>query len=115
MKEKQKCTIIKDETILTPSLKLNQEDWFSAFKNLTRSAFGIYLYLAQNAKGYKFEYSPTAIENLGIMTKGTATKVYRELEEKVYIEEGHFYVSSKNKREQKTKIQNEINKTIRRY
>lgn len=115
MKEKQKYTIIKDEIISAPCLKLNQKDWFNAFKNLTRSAFGIYLYLSQFPNGYKFEYSPTAIENLGIMTKGTATKVYRELEEKGYIENGHFYVSSKNKREQKVKIQNEIDETVRRY
>lgn len=112
----QRVVVIEKDKVTTPPfVQINQDDWTEAFKNLTRSAFGIYLYLAQNAKGYKFEYSPTAIENLGIMTKGTATKVYRELEEKGYIEEGHFYVSSKNKREQKTKIQNEINKTIRRY
>ena len=76
MKEKQKYTIIKDETVLAPYLKLSQKNWFSAFKNLTRSAFGIYLYLSQFPKGYSFEYSPTAVEKLGLMTKGTATKAW---------------------------------------
>ena len=95
MKEKQKYTIIKDETILTPSLKLNQEDWFSAFKNLTRSAFGIYLYLSQFPSGHNFEYSPTAIEKLGLMTKGTATKAWQELIEKGYVKNNVFYVQPK--------------------
>ena len=95
MKEKQKYTIIKDETILTPSLKLNQEDWFSAFKNLTRSAFGIYLYLSQFPSGHNFEYSPTAVEKLGLMTKGTATKAWQELIEKGYVKNNVFYVQPK--------------------
>ena len=95
MKEKQKYTIIKDETVLAPYLKLSQENWFSAFKNLTRSAFGIYLYLSQFPNGYSFEYSPTAVEKLGLMTKGTATKAWQELIEKGYIKNNIFYIQIK--------------------
>lgn len=95
MKEKQKCIIIKDETVLAPYLKLSQKDWFSAFKNLTRSAFGIYLYLSQFPSGHNFEYSPTAIEKLGLMTKGTATKAWQELIEKGYVKNNVFCVQTK--------------------
>lgn len=108
----QKCLIIvKPQTTTPPFLQVNGNDWREAFTTLSPSAFGIYLYLAENANGYNFEFSPTAIANTGIMSKGTATKARQELELNGYIEGGCFYVESKQKREQRAKMVNEINKT----
>ena len=69
----------------------------------------MYLYLAQNANGYKFEYSPQAIANTGIMAKGTASKARQELEDKGYIVDGCFYVQSPARRKIHEQVQEEIN------
>lgn len=100
-------TIIKP-TPSTPFLQINELDWQEAFKNLKPATFAVYLYLAQNSNGYRFEYSPKAIENTGMMAKGTATKARQELEEKGYIVDGCFYVQSPLRR----KIHEEVNKEI---
>ena len=105
----QKVLIItKPQTTIPPFLQISASDWQTAFKELSPSAFGVYLHLAQNADGYKYEYSPTAIENIGIMSKGTATKARQELEKKGYIDNGHFYVESVTKRGLREQIQQEI-------
>lgn len=89
----QKClTIIRPRTTTPPFVQVNERDWQRAFATLSPSGFGIYLYLAQNADGYHFEFSPTAIANTGLMSKGTATKARQELEAKEYIVDGNFYV-----------------------
>ena len=77
-------TIIKTPTTTPPFLQVSADDWQTAYQRLSPSAFAIYLYLAQNQHGYHFEYSPTAIENTGLMKKGTATKARQELESKGY-------------------------------
>ena len=108
----QKSLIITKPNITTPPfLQVNEKDWQEAFTILSPSAFGVYLYLAQNTNGYIFEFSPTAIANTGLMTKGTATKARQELEAKGYIEGNHFYVESKRKRLQREAMTNEINNT----
>ena len=103
-------TIVKPSVTIPPFLQVSESDWQEAFTILSPSAFGIYLYLAQNANGYSFEFSPTAIANTGLMSKGTATKARQELEAKGYIEEGCFFVESKSKRLAKEKVEEEINK-----
>lgn len=109
----QKCLIItKPINASPPFLQISEDDWHEAYTNLTYCAFGVYLYLAQNANGYVFEYSPTAIEAVGLMTKSTATKVRKELEAKGYIQDGRFYVESPAKRTAKARIVQEINNTI---
>ena len=100
--------IIKPQTTTPPFLQVNENEWQEAFTTLSPSAFGIYLYLAQNTNGYHFEFSPTAIANTGIMSKGTATKARQELEAKGYIEMGCFYVESKQKRIQREVMLDEI-------
>ena len=100
--------IIKPQTTTPPFLQVNERDWQEAFTTLSPSAFGIYLYLTQNTNGYHFEFSPTAIANTGIMSKGTATKARQELEAKGYIENGCFYVESKQKRLQREAMLDEI-------
>ena len=107
----QKCLTIIKPTVTPPFLQVGGDDWKEAFSILSPSAFGIYLYLAENANGYHFEYSPTAIANTGIMSKGTATKARQELEAKGYIEDGCFYVESRKKRGQRATMLDEINKT----
>lgn len=101
-------TVIKSQTTTPPFLQISADDWQTAFKELSPSAFGVYLHLAQNADGYKYEYSPTAIENTGIMSKGTATKARQELEKKGYIDNGCFYVESLTKRKLCEQVQQEI-------
>lgn len=108
----QKCLTIIKPTTIPPFLQVSGEDWKEAFSALSPSAFGIYLYLAENANGYHFEYSPTAIANTGIMSKGTATKARQELEAKGYIEDGCFYVESSKKRQQRAAMLEEIERTM---
>lgn len=92
----QRVVVIEKDKVTTPPfVQINQDDWTEAFKNLTRSAFGIYLYLSQFPNGHNFEYSPTAVEKLGLMTKGTATKAWQELIEKGYIKNNIFYIQTK--------------------
>ena len=75
-------TIVKPAVPTPPFLQVCADDWQTAYQKLSPSGFAVYLYLAQNASGYHFEYSPTAIENTGLMKKGTATKARQELETK---------------------------------
>ena len=95
-----------------PFVQVNQLDWQEAFKLLSPSAFGIYLYLAQNADGYIFEYSPQAIANTGLMAKGTASKAMTELINVGYVEDGVFYTSNPKRRAQRSQIQEEIKQTV---
>lgn len=107
----QKCLTIIKPTTTPPFLQISEIDWQEAFKTLSPSGFGIYLYLAQNANGYNFEFSPTAIANTGIMSKGTATKARQELEATGYIEGQYFYVESAKRRKQREEMNREIDET----
>lgn len=71
----------------------------TASKNLTGTAFRVYLLLAQLPPNSEFEYSPSEIRDRGITSKSSAVRARRELEEKGYIENGFFYVQSKEKRD----------------
>lgn len=107
-------TIIKPPIPTPPFLQISADDWQTAYQRLSPSSFAVYLYLAQNANGYHFEYSPTAIENTGLMTKGTATKARKELEAKEYIQDGCFYVEGPEKRSLRKQIEEEIKQTTGR-
>ena len=110
----QKVLIItKPNSTSPPFLQINEDDWRTAYAKLSPSAFGVYLYLAQNANGFCFEFSPTAIADTGLMSKGTATKARQELESAGYIEGGRFYVESKAKRACREKVEQEIKDTIK--
>lgn len=104
----QKSLIIVKPNITPPFLQIGETNWQEAFKVLSPSAFGIYLYLAQNAAGYSFEYSPAAIEKAGLMSRGTATKARQELERLGYIEDGRFYVESPQRRSRREQLNTEI-------
>lgn len=106
----QKVITIHKNDPVPPFLQISEIDWHEAFQNLTRTAFGVYLYLAQNKDGYQIEYSPQAIANTGMMSKGQASKVITELVEKGYVVNGEFYVQSPARRALRTDIQKEITK-----
>lgn len=106
----QKVLTISKIKPVAPFLQLEEADWKEAFQKLTRTEFGIYLLLAQNADGFKFEYSPQAIANSGMMSKGQASKVLSGLREKGYIKDNIFYVQSPARRAQRDNIQKEIDK-----
>lgn len=101
-------TIIINKTIEKDFLQVENSDWMYAFEDLTRSAFGIYLYLAKNQNGYKFEYSPQAIANTGMMAKGTASDARKELIEKGYIVDGVFYARPPKRLEEWEKMKNDL-------
>lgn len=107
----QKIIEIHKPDITPPFLQVSETDWQEAFKTLTRCGFGLYLYLSQNTNGYKFEFSPQAIANLGLMAKGTATKARQELEEKGYIVDNIFYVESLEKRKRRFEINSQIDRS----
>lgn len=90
---------VKDKRTKAPFLQINQDDWMTASKNLTGTAFRVYLLLAQLPPNSEFEYSPSEIRDRGITSKSSAVRARRELEEKGYIENGFFYVQSKEKRD----------------
>lgn len=106
----QKTLIINKPLPGAPFLQINELDWQEAFRNLKPTTFAVYLYLAQNANGYSFEYSPQAIENVGLMNKGTASRARQELIEKGYIEGNQFYVQSLARRKIHQEVQEEINR-----
>ena len=49
-------TIIKPRTTTPPFLQVSERDWQEAYRLLSPSAFGIYLYLAQNAADYQLAF-----------------------------------------------------------
>lgn len=104
--------IKKPRVALAPFLQISEDDWQEAAIILTRSAFILYLLLAQNQADFAFEFSPRAIERAKLMSHSTAVKARQELEAKGYIEDGCFYVQSARKRTAQQQIQQEVNKVI---
>ena len=106
--------IVKPKTTIPPFVQINEDDWQTAFKTLAPSVFVVYLYLAQNANGYSFEYSPQAIANTGLMSKGAASKARVALIEAGYIEGDCFYVESREKRAMRKQVEDEIKRVAGR-
>lgn len=82
--------ICKPPTV-PPFLQVEHKNWAVAFKNLTRTAFGLYLYLCENQSGYSLEFSPQAVRNELGCAKSTICDAYQELEKKKYIVDNKFY------------------------
>ena len=106
-------TIVKSQITTPPFLQINEDDWQAAYRKLSPATFAVYLYLAQNQAGYHFDFSPTAIAKTGLMSKSTASQARKDLEKAGYIEDGRFYVESKEKREVRAKMFQEIDTTIK--
>lgn len=78
-----------------PFLQVEHKNWTAAFQNLTRSAFGLYLYLCENQPGYSLEFSSQAVHNELGCAKSTISEAYQELVKKQYIADGCFYSCGK--------------------
>lgn len=66
-------------------LQIGEDEWTEAFTRLKPSAFGIYLYLANNANGYKLELSQKAVENKLGIKKSTYHEAVAQLEKEGYL------------------------------
>lgn len=64
-----------------------QDNLLSAMKNLSHTAFKVYVYLLFQKDGYSVCYSPEYIHKAANMCKDTARKAIKELIEKGYIDE----------------------------
>lgn len=64
-----------------------QDNLLSAMKDLSHTAFKVYIYLLFNKDGYSVAYSPEYIRKQASICKETARKAFKELVEKGYIEE----------------------------
>lgn len=67
-------------------LQVGITEWQNAYKELTPSAFAIYLYLASNADGFCLELSQKAIENSLGIKKTAYFEAVKQLESKGYIQ-----------------------------
>lgn len=78
-----------------------QDNLLSAMKDLSHTAFKVYIYLLFNKDGYSVAYSPEFIRKQANICKETARKSFKELIDKGYIEEGErgydFYEYPKRK------------------
>lgn len=62
-----------------------EDNLMEAMKNLSHTAFKVYIVLLLNKDGFNLEYSPTYISYATGMCVETARKCLRELEEKNYV------------------------------
>lgn len=104
----QKIIQINKSFLVPPFLQVSEEELFDAARSLNRTEFILYLYFAKNADGYQLEFSPTAVANLGLMSKSSATEARQGLEKKGYIENDIFYTASRERREKIKQIEQEI-------
>lgn len=81
----QYTVIIKKSICEKNFLQINNQEWQDAFKVLTRSAFGLYLYLAANAQGYRLELSQATLENEIGIKKSAYSDARKELIDKGYL------------------------------
>lgn len=91
------------------------EEIREAAKNLTPSAFKLYLYLVENEDGWEFVLSPKDFQNSYGLAESTYRKAKQELVDKGYIEEKpknhfEFYSSPTNKRISLESLRQEVNK-----
>ena len=78
-----------------PFLSIGDKEWKEAYKQLTFTQFGVYLYLADNKQGYVLELSPTAIkEELNISPSSYHRAIDRLTElNYIYKEDGKLFFS----------------------
>lgn len=90
---------INKDKIENDFLQISNSLWNAAAKELTYSAFKLYLELASNANGFIYYLSPALLTQRGLFrSKGTVTKARQELEQLGYIENNVFYLESKRRR-----------------
>ncbi len=78
------------------SYKANLED---AMKDLTATAFKVYICLLCNKNNYTIEYSPEHISRIAGICKDSARKALTQLEQKGYLKQinDHLYVFRESK------------------
>lgn len=78
-----------------------QDNILAAMKNLSHTAFKVYIYLLFQKDGYSVCYSPEYLRKAANMCKDTARKGFKELIEKGYIDENErgydFYEQPRRK------------------
>lgn len=87
----QKTCIIKREPVAKNTkevfLCIYERNLKEAMKDLNGATFKLYICLMTNADGYRFDISPQYIENEYGISKSSAHRALKELEEKGYIKQ----------------------------
>ena len=93
--------VIKGATCGRLFLVAYQDNILAAMKNLSHTAFKVYIYLLFQKDGYSVCYSPEYLRKAANMCKDTARKGFKELIEKGYIDENErgydFYEQPRRK------------------
>ena len=95
-----------------PFIQIPESDLMEAFDLLSKSALKIYCLLAKNIDGYWSYLSPRGLEAEGIMSKSSASRAIKELQDVGYIDGDRFYVESKTKRAKRQKVKKEIESSL---
>lgn len=92
----QKVIHIQKGTYEDNFLQVGNDEWQRAARELTGSAFKLYLYLAGNRDGYDLALSQKAVEDATGLSKNTYHRAVEELETKGYLSfvKGNAYAFS---------------------
>lgn len=85
----QKIVEVNKPSYTQNFLTIGSEEWIDACNNLTYSTFKIYLYLANNANGFKMALSPKAIMKKIKISENTYRNAVKELIEQGYLTNIH--------------------------
>ena len=83
----QKKIYIKrdSDTAKKDYLKVSNESLHEAMYNLKPSTFMLWIYLADNANGYRMDLYPIDFMNITGLSRSTYIKCFKELEDKGYL------------------------------
>ena len=75
-------------------LQINKKDWEEAFQTLGQSAFGLYLYLANNNDDFRIALSPVAVKKAIGISESTYRRAIDELIKDAYLtlEKNNTYI-----------------------
>lgn len=92
----QKVIHIQKQRYIDNFLQVGNDEWQRAARELTGSAFKLYLYLAGNRDGYDLALSQKAVEDATGLSKNTYHRAVEELEAKGYLSfaKGNAYTFS---------------------
>lgn len=92
----QKVIHIQKRTYEDNFLQVGNDEWQRAARELSGSAFKLYLYLAGNKDGFELALSQKAVEDTTGLSKNTYHRAVEELETKGYLSstKGNVYVFS---------------------
>lgn len=92
----RQLTIHRDKVIRDsgkPFLVAYEDNLLQAMKDLSHSAFKVYVYMLLNRDGYRLQFSPSHIAKSTKISKDTAREAFRQMERMGYLEhiENHKY------------------------